>query len=155
MGELKKVAIVMGSKSDEPKMSACSEMLSYFGIDYETFVLSAHRTPKQTASFAESADKKDFKVIIAAAGMAAHLPGVIASHTTLPVIGVPLSGSALGGLDALYSMVQMPKGVPVATMALDKAGAVNAAIFAAQIMSLEEPEIADRLRRFKAQGCKI
>lgn len=150
-----KAAIVMGSKSDQPTMTICEETLTYFGIASETFILSAHRTPDQTTAFAKEAEDKGFAVIIAAAGMAAHLAGVIASHTTLPVIGVPLSSSALGGVDALYSIVQMPKGVPVATMAIGKAGAANAAIFAAQILAIHHPEIAEKLRVFKSQGCKL
>ena len=150
-----KVAIVMGSKSDETTMAGCEEMLTYFNIDFETYILSAHRTPDQTAKFAKEAANEGFAVVIAAAGMAAHLPGVIASHTILPVIGVPLASSALGGVDALYSIVQMPKGVPVATMAVGKAGAGNAAIFAAQILASHQPEIAKKLRIFKSQGCKL
>jgi len=150
-----KIAIVMGSQSDEPTMAICEETCKYFGIPSETFILSAHRTPDQTAQFAKEAESNGYAVIIAAAGMAAHLPGVIASHTTLPVIGVPLSGSTLNGLDALYSIVQMPKGVPVATMAIGKAGAANAAIYAAQILALYNPEIAKKLLDFKSQGCKL
>jgi len=150
-----KVAIVLGSQSDEPIMAICEETLKYFDITSKTFILSAHRTPDHTVKFAKEAENNGFAVIIAAAGMAAHLPGVIASHTTLPVIGVPLSSSALAGLDALYSIVQMPKGVPVATMAIGQAGGANAAIYAAQILALYHPEIADKLRDFKSQGCKL
>ena len=150
-----KVALVMGSTSDEPIMAVCEETLKYFDIPFEKYILSAHRTPDQTAAFAKKAEDKGFAVIIAAAGMAAHLPGVIASYTKLPVIGVPLSSPALGGIDALLSIVQMPKGVPVATMAIGKAGAGNAAIFAAQILALDHPEIAEKLIVFKSQGCKF
>ncbi|HQG44043.1 MAG TPA: 5-(carboxyamino)imidazole ribonucleotide mutase, partial [bacterium] len=113
-----KVAIMMGSESDQEVMAAAHAFLDHFGIAWETRILSAHRTPDATAEFAKSAEANGYCAIIAGAGMAAHLAGVVASHTLLPVIGVPLSGSALTGVDALYSMVQMPKGVPVATMAI-------------------------------------
>jgi 5-(carboxyamino)imidazole ribonucleotide mutase len=126
-----KVAIVMGSTSDADIMSVSREYLQYFNIESEVFTLSAHRTPEQTAQFAKTAEDKGFAAIIAGAGMAAHLPGVIASYTLLPVIGVPLAGSALNGIDALYAIVQMPGGVPVATMAIGKPGAANAAVFCA------------------------
>lgn len=150
-----KVAVVMGSKSDSDTMKNCTDVLDYFGISHEVFILSAHRTPDLTAKMARSAKENGFGVIIAAAGMAAHLPGVLAAYTTVPVIGVPLAASDLNGVDALYSIVQMPKGVPVAAMAIGTAGAVNAAILAAQILALQEPEIADKLVNFKAQECKI
>jgi len=117
------VAVVLGSQSDKPQMKGCIDYLSHFGIEYIVKIMSAHRNPDQTATFAKKARKDGFKIIIAAAGMAAHLPGVIAAHTTLPVIGVPLSGSALNGLDALLSMVQMPSGIPVATVAIGSPGA--------------------------------
>jgi 5-(carboxyamino)imidazole ribonucleotide mutase len=150
-----KVAIIMGSTSDKPVMEQAETMLQYFQIDYETHVLSAHRTPDETAEFAKSAEAKGFSAIIAGAGMAAHLPGVIASHTMLPVIGVPLGGSNLNGVDALYSIVQMPKGVPVATMAIDKAGAGNAAVFVAEILARQDKRIKQRLIEFRKNGCKI
>jgi len=149
------VAIIMGSKSDESIMAECAQHLEYFGISSQQHILSAHRTPDETAQFAREARAKGIKVIIAGAGMAAHLAGVIAAHTTLPVIGVPLPGSELNGLDALYSMVQMPSGVPVATMAIGKAGAVNAAVFAAEILSTGDEKIHQRLVEFKKIGCKM
>lgn len=155
MNKSLRVAVVMGSKSDSDTMKNCTDVLDYFGISHEVFILSAHRTPDQTAKMAREAKENGFGVIIAAAGMAAHLPGVLAAYTTLPVIGVPLAASDLNGLDALYSIVQMPKGVPVATMAIGKAGAANAAILAAQILALQESEIARRLQSFKANECKI
>lgn len=150
-----KVAIVMGSTSDQETMAAAEELLRYFGIEYETHILSAHRTPEATADFAKHAEERGLSAIIAGAGMAAHLPGVIASYTTLPVIGVPLAGSALNGVDALYSIVQMPKGVPVAAMSIGKAGAGNAAIFVAEMLALNNQEIKNKLLQFRANGCKI
>lgn len=144
-----KVLIVMGSKSDEQVMLKTAEILDDFEIAYRVEISSAHRNPEKTRGLAERAQKEGVKVIIAGAGMAAHLPGVIASHTGLPVIGVPLSGSALSGLDSLLSMVQMPWGVPVATMAIGEAGAKNAAILAAQILSLSDSGIKKSLDKFK------
>jgi 5-(carboxyamino)imidazole ribonucleotide mutase len=152
---LPKVAILMGSASDQEVMSAAKEALDYFGIDSETHILSAHRTPQETARFASEAEGRGFSAIIAGAGMAAHLPGVLASYTTLPVIGVPLAGSALNGVDALYAIVQMPKGVPVATMAIGKAGAANAAIFAAEFLALQDAAIRQKLQSFRRNGCKF
>lgn len=149
------VAVVMGSSSDQPVMAECTRYLEYFGISFQGIVLSAHRNPEETAQFARQAQERGIKVIIAGAGMAAHLAGVIAANTTLPVIGVPLAGSELHGVDALYSMVQMPSGVPVATMAIGKAGAINAAVLAAQILALEDPAIQQKLVEFKKQGCKL
>ena len=149
------VAVIMGSTSDKPIMAECTRYLEYFGIEYKELILSAHRTPDETAQFARQAEKNGFKLIIAGAGMAAHLPGVIAAHTTLPVIGVPLSGSALNGVDALYSIVQMPSGVPVATCAIGKAGAINAAVLAAEILGLQENKIKQKIIEFKKQGSKL
>ena len=149
------VAVIMGSKSDQSIMAECTRHLEYFGISSQQYILSAHRTPDQTAQFAKDARDKDVKVIIAGAGMAAHLAGVIAAHTSLPVIGVPLPGSELNGLDSLYSMVQMPSGVPVATMAIGKAGAINAAVFVAEILSITDEKIHKRLIEFKKIGCKL
>lgn len=150
-----KVAIILGSKSDLQTMQSCERYLDYFGISFETHVLSAHRNPEQAASFARTARQNGFAVLIAGAGMAAHLAGALAANSTLPVIGVPLSGSALNGLDALYSTVQMPAGVPVATMAIGKAGAANAAIFCAQILAVSNPEIEKKLQNFKKMGSKL
>lgn len=139
------VGIVMGSDSDFPVMSEAGKMLKKFGIPYEMQVMSAHRTPGLAHEYATTAVKRGLKVVIAAAGAAAHLAGVMAASTTLPVIGVPLGGSALNGMDALLATVQMPGGIPVATMAIDKAGATNAAIFAAEIIGLSDPDVAQKL----------
>jgi 5-(carboxyamino)imidazole ribonucleotide mutase len=130
-------------------MERAFKMLDLFGIVYSSQVLSAHRTPRKTQEFARTAVKRGLKVIIAGAGMAAHLPGVIAAETTLPVIGVPLAGSELGGLDALYSIVQMPSGVPVATMAIGGAGAHNAAVLTAEILALTDPVLKKRVLTYK------
>ena len=143
------VAIVMGSDSDLEVMNACVEQLKPFDISPEVRILSAHRTPIQAAEFAEGASDKGIKVIIAAAGMAAHLAGALAGRTNLPIIGVPLVSGSLGGMDALLSTVQMPPGVPVASMALGKAGAKNAALFAVQILSLSDPQLNEKLIAFK------
>ena len=145
----KLVGIVMGSDSDLPIMQEAAKVLDNFGVPYDITISSAHRSPNLTASYAKNAAKKGFEVIIAGAGGAAHLAGVIASKTTLPIIGVPIDSSSLKGLDALLSTVQMPSGVPVATMALGKTGAKNAAICAIQILSLKYPELKDKLERFK------
>jgi len=150
-----KVAILMGSKSDEEIMQFCEKYLQYFGVDYEKKVLSAHRNPIETIEFARNAESNGFKVIIAGAGMAAHLPGVIAANTTLPAIGVPLPASELNGVDALYSIVQMPPGIPVATVAIGKAGAINAAVLAVEILALQDEELKRKLEEFKKQGSKL
>jgi phosphoribosylaminoimidazole carboxylase PurE protein len=139
------VGILMGSDTDFPVMSEAAKTLEKFGISFEIEVVSAHRTPARAHEYATTALQRGLKVLIAAAGAAAHLAGVIAANTTLPVIGVPMGTSSLNGLDALLSTVQMPGGIPVATMAIDKAGAVNAAIFAAEILALSDPEIARKL----------
>lgn len=150
-----KVAILLGSKSDEQVMQGCTEYLSKFGIAYELKISSAHRNPDETAQYCKDAEKNGYSVIIAAAGMAAHLPGVAASHSMLPVIGVPLEGSALNGVDALYSIVQMPAGIPVATVAIGSAGAKNAAVLAAQILSLQDTSIREKLVAFRRNGAKF
>ncbi len=139
----------MGSDSDLEVMNACVAQLHSFDINPEVRILSAHRTPIQAAEFAQGASGKGIKVIIAAAGMAAHLAGALAGRTNLPIIGVPLVSGNLGGMDALLSTVQMPPGVPVASMALGKAGAKNAALFAVQILSLSDPSLNDKLTAFK------
>lgn len=139
------VGIVMGSDTDYPVMSETAKTLDKFGISYEMEVLSAHRTPARAHEYATTAVSRGLKVVIAAAGAAAHLAGVMAASTTLPVIGVPMATSTLNGLDALLATVQMPGGIPVATMAIDRAGAVNAAIFAAEVLGTSDPEIARRL----------
>lgn len=144
-----KVAILMGSKSDAEVMKGASDALNEFGVENETFVISAHRSPHAVFEFATSAEDKGFEVIIAGAGMAAHLPGVIAGLTPLPVIGVPTRSAALSGLDSLLSIVQMPPGVPVATVAID--GARNAGILAAQILSIRYPELRAAVKEHKAR----
>ncbi len=144
-----KVWVAMGSDSDLPVMEEALKMLREFGIPYEVDITSAHRTPDATAELARSAEERGFGAIILGAGHAAHLAGVVAAHTTLPVIGVPLPSSSLQGLDSLLSTVQMPGGVPVATMAIGKAGAMNAAIFAAQILATSDAALGRRLRTFK------
>ncbi len=150
------VGIVMGSASDQPKMQAAEVILDRFGIPYESNVLSAHRQPEQTHEYACLAEERRLEVIIAAAGRAAHLAGVMAANTILPIIGVPIHGGHLGGADSLYSTVQMPSGVPVATVGLDQA--TNAAILAVQILANGRPELREKLRTFKkelAQGLKV
>ena len=144
-----KVLVVMGSDSDFPVMEACIRTLIDFKIPYEARVCSAHRTPELAAALAKGAASHGFAVIIAAAGLAAHLPGVIAAFTTLPVIGVPIRSGALSGQDALYAIVQMPTGIPVATVAID--GASNAAILAAQILALQDEQLASRLLQHKTK----
>jgi len=145
------VAILMGSKSDWETMRAASETLKDFGIRHESRVMSAHRTPKLAAEFAGAAESRGIEVIIAAAGGAAHLAGVIAAHTTLPVLGVPMKSDALNGLDSLLSTVQMPAGIPVGTLAIGKPGATNAALFAIAILANKHPELRKKLREFRAQ----
>lgn len=152
---MKKVAILMGSESDRPTVESSLPYYQYFRIQADVFVMSAHRNPDDVQKFAKEAKTNGYAMIVACAGMAAHLGGVIAAHTTLPVIGVPLDGSALNGVDALYSMVQMPAGVPVATMAIGKAGARNAAVFAAQILSLQDKDISSKMIKFKNNSCRI
>ena len=132
----KKVLIIMGSKSDEPVMSESKKILKQYNVPFDIVVSSAHRTPERTRKIAREAEKKGYKVIITGAGYAAHLAGVVASETTLPVIGVPIASSPLGGIDALFSTVQMPGGVPVAGMGIGESGAKNAALFAIEILAL-------------------
>lgn len=146
-----KVLIIMGSSSDMPKMESAKKILDDFGIGFTVEVASAHRTPKKVMSIMSTAEKK-YDLIIAAAGMAAHLPGVVASHTTLPVIGVPILSKGLSGFDALYSIVQMPSGIPVACVAID--GAKNSAILAAEILSLKYSALKAKLKKFRADLAK-
>ncbi len=146
-----KVAVVMGSRSDEEVMSGCGELLDRFGIEYEQHVMSAHRTPDRVADFMRGAAGAGFEVIVAGAGGAAALPGVCAAYTSLPVIGVPLASSELKGVDALHAIVQMPPGVPVATMAVGAWGARNAAVFAAQILALKHDDVARALETFREE----
>ncbi len=143
-----KAAVILGSDSDLDTMRPCIRRLKEFGIPVEARIISAHRTPAAAEAFASSARAEGFGVIIAAAGKAAHLAGVLAAYTTLPVIGVPMKTSMMGGLDSLLSMVQMPKGIPVACVAVD--GADNAAILAAQMLALSNPVLTDKLEAFKA-----
>jgi phosphoribosylaminoimidazole carboxylase PurE protein len=143
------VGIVLGSGSDWPQVESAAALLKDWGIPCEVVVASAHRAPRKVQAYARDAAARGLKVIIAAAGMAAHLAGVLAAETTLPVIGVPMSGSALQGFDSLLSTVQMPAGVPVATMAIGSAGATNAAIFAIQILALSDHRLKERLKRHK------
>ncbi len=146
---MKKVAVIMGSDSDFPTVSKCTDQLAKFGIPFEVHVFSAHRTPTQAASFAADAKKNGFGVLISAAGKAAHLGGVLAAYTTLPVIGLPIKSSTMDGLDSLLSTVQMPSGVPVATVAID--GAQNAAILAAQMLALSDAELDAKLEACKKE----
>lgn len=144
---MKPVLIIMGSDSDFPVMEACIRRLNKFSVPHDVRICSAHRTPDKAAEMARTAADKGYGVIIAAAGLAAHLPGVIAAHTCLPVIGVPIKSGALAGQDALYAIVQMPTGIPVATVAID--GAENAAILAVQILAQCEPLLYDKLKEYK------
>ncbi|MCE5199160.1 MAG: 5-(carboxyamino)imidazole ribonucleotide mutase [Armatimonadota bacterium] len=144
-----KVAIVMGSRSDADIMKGAADILSDFGVENHTYVISAHRTPQAAVEFAEHAEENGFDVIIAGAGMAAHLPGVLAALTPLPVIGVPTKSAALNGMDSLLAIVQMPSGIPVATVAID--GAKNAGILAAQILSVKYPELREAVKKHKAR----
>jgi len=149
-----KVLIVMGSDSDLPVMEETAGILKEFGLPYLMTVASAHRTPEKTLRIVKDAEKKGVEVIIAGAGMAAHLPGVIASHTILPVIGIPLDASPLKGMDALLSIVQMPPGIPVATVAIGKAGAKNAAILAVQILALKDSALSKKLIEHRKKMAK-
>ena len=144
---MKKVAVIMGSDSDLPVVKGCIKTLKSYGVPFEAHVMSAHRTPGEAARFASGAKENGFGAIIAAAGKAAHLAGVIAAHTTLPVIGIPIKSSTMDGLDSLLSTVQMPKGIPVATVAID--GADNAAILAVQILALTDSGLAEKLVQAK------
>lgn len=147
MAEIKKAAVIMGSGSDFPVVSGAIKTLKEYGVPFEVHVMSAHRTPQRAAEFSANAKENGFGVIIAAAGKAAHLAGVLAAHTTLPVIGIPVKSSTLDGLDALLATVQMPQGIPVATVAID--GAVNAALLAVQMLALSNEELASKLAQAK------
>ena len=144
------VGIILGSRTDLDTLASATELLDALGVPYEMRILSAHRTPDETAAWAKGAETRGLEVIIAAAGLAAHLPGVVAAHSTLPVLGVPVDGGSLHGLDALLSIVQMPKGVPVGTLAIGKHGAANAALLAIAILSLKRPELKDKIRQWRA-----
>src|SRR6266566_1597477 len=145
------VAVIMGSKSDWETMRHADETLTEFGVAHECRVISAHRTPQLAAEFSSGAAARGFEVIIAAAGGAAHLAGVIAAHTILPVLGVPMKSDALNGLDSLLATVQMPAGIPVGTLAIGKSGAINAALFAIAILANSRPELKKKLRDFRAE----
>lgn len=150
MKEIKKdVAVIMGSESDYSTMIHATCILETLEITHDILIISAHRTPERLFTFAKSAQEKGFKVIIAGAGVAGHLPGMVASLTYLPVIGVPIHSKQLNGIDSLLSIVQMPKGVPVATMSIGESGAYNAAITAASILSISDSKIADRLKKWR------
>lgn len=144
-----KVAILMGSDSDLPRLEPAIAQLAELGIEHEVRVLSAHRTPAQTIEFVDKARGRGIRVFLCAAGGAAHLAGVVSAHTDLPVVGIPLDNPPLGGLDALLATVQMPGGVPVATVGVGAGGPVNAALLAARILAIEEPALAERLARFR------
>ncbi|KJY93943.1 N5-carboxyaminoimidazole ribonucleotide mutase [Vibrio neptunius] len=146
-----KVGIIMGSKSDWPTMKLAAEMLDQFGVEYETKVVSAHRTPQLLADYANSAKARGLKVIIAGAGGAAHLPGMAAAFTSLPVLGVPVQSRALKGMDSLLSIVQMPKGIAVGTLAIGEAGAANAGILAAQIIGTHDDTVMEKIEAFRNQ----
>ena len=143
------VGIVMGSDSDMPVMAKAADILEQLGISYEMTIISAHREPDVFFEYAKSAEEKGFKVIIAGAGMAAHLPGMCAAIFPMPVIGIPMSGKNLEGMDALYSIVQMPPGIPVATVAID--GGMNAAILAAKMLAMSDPELLEKLKAYSAE----
>jgi len=149
--DLPRVAVIMGSKSDWETMERTSDMLTQLGIAHECEIVSAHRTPELMAAYAKGAAERGLEVIIAAAGGAAHLPGMVAAHTVLPVLGVPIKSSVLNGVDSLLSIVQMPAGVPVGTLAIGNAGATNAALLAASILGTKYPEIRSRLEQWRQE----
>ncbi len=144
-----KIGILMGSKSDTDIMGEAARILEEFGVPHEMQVLSAHRTPQETSEYAQSAESRGIQALIAGAGYAAHLAGALAAHCTLPIIGVPLEASSLKGLDSLLSTVQMPKGIPVACMGIGKAGAINAALFAVQILSRSDRALVQKLKEYR------
>jgi len=149
-----RVAVIMGSNSDMAVMDEACDILEEFSIDFTKHVISAHRSPDAVRKFAQSAERQGYQVIIAGAGMAAHLAGALAAHTVLPVVGVPLAGSNLGGLDSLLSTVQMPAGIPVATVAIGKPGARNAALLAIEILALSDKRLVRRLRAYRESLAK-
>jgi 5-(carboxyamino)imidazole ribonucleotide mutase len=153
-GDTTPVAIIMGSQSDWATMRHAAQTLADLGIGHEARIVSAHRTPDRLYEFAKGAKRQGFKIIIAGAGGAAHLPGMTAALTSLPVFGVPVESKALSGIDSLHSIVQMPAGIPVGTLAIGRAGAVNAALLAAAILALGDPDLADRLDRWRAAQTK-
>jgi len=148
------VGIIMGSSSDWPTLAPAAELLAELGVSFEARVVSAHRTPDWMFEYASTAETRGLKVIIAGAGGAAHLPGMVASKTLIPVLGVPVPATALQGIDALLSIVQMPKGVPVGTLAIGQAGAANAALLAAEILALEQPALREKLRTWRGDRAR-
>lgn len=150
-----KVAILLGSENDKKYVEPSYEYFEYFGINVETHVISAHRNPDQVADFTKKAPENGYSILIGSAGMAAHLAGALKAHSYLPVIGVPLPGGISDGMDSLLSTVQMPKGVPVATMSVGKSGMINAAILSAEIFALNDKNIVDKLITFKSNGAKL
>ncbi len=151
MTEQAQVGLIMGSKSDWPTMENAAKMLEQLGVPYETRVVSAHRTPDLLTDYAKTAQQRGLQVIVAGAGGAAHLPGMVAANTALPVLGVPVQSKTLNGLDSLLSIAQMPGGIPVGTLAIGQAGARNAGIMAAQIIALQDSEVRQRLEAFRAE----
>lgn len=149
------VAVIMGSLSDWETMKQATHILEEFGIDFDKKVISAHRTPEIMMNFAKNAEQQGYKLIIAGAGGAAHLPGMVAAMTLLPVIGVPIQSRALSGLDSLYSIVQMPGGVPVASMAIGTSGAKNAALYAIQILALADKSLVEKLKKYRKEAADI
>lgn len=150
-----KVAILLGSKTDKPLIEPSLPYYKYFGIDIEVHVMSAHRNPDDVAKFASEARDNGYSILVGSAGMAAHLAGALKAHSTLPVIGIPLPGGMMDGLDSLLATVNMPKGVPVATVSMGKAGAINAAVLCAEIFSLNNSDLVSKLAKFKKNGCML
>ena len=150
-----KVAILLGSKTDKPLIEPSLVYYEYFGINVEVHVMSAHRNPSDVAKFASEARDNGYSILIGSAGMAAHLAGALKAHSTLPVIGIPLPGGMMDGLDSLLATVNMPKGVPVATVSMGKAGAINAAVLCAEIFSLNNSDLVSKLAEFKKNGCML
>ena len=150
-----KVAILLGSKTDKPLIEPSLVYYEYFGINVEVHVMSAHRNPSDVAKFASEARDNGYSILIGSAGMAAHLAGALKAHSTLPVIGIPLPGGMMDGLDSLLATVNMPKGVPVATVSMGKAGAINAAVLCAEIFSLNNSDLVSKLSEFKKNGCML
>ena len=150
-----KVAILLGSKTDLPLIEPSMQYYEHFGINAEIHVMSAHRNPKDVGKFASEARDNGYKILVGSAGMSAHLAGALKAHSTLPVIGIPLPGGMMDGLDSLMSTVNMPKGVPVATVSMGKAGAINAAVLCAEIFSLNDDEMVKKLTDFKNNGCML
>ena len=150
-----KVAILLGSENDMKYVEGSYKYFDFFNINVETHVISAHRNPDQVAEFTKAAPEKGYSILIGSAGMAAHLAGALKAHSTLPVLGVPLPGGILDGLDSLLATLQMPKGVPVATMTVGKAGFINAAILCAEIFSIQDNSVSDKLSQFKDNGAKL